>query len=184
MGTPNDINSILWPLLMVASLVLLVLLLSLGMLGASIGAFAARKDNDGLRAAQIGVHGSMTMLLLTLLVFYYLLLNADAGQYALPLTTLFFSFPLLTRSYWRQTHSSRPARQQAMHSVRRVWERLMIWRWHRRTRTIVIDLRGAALGLLVAAGLLFLPSRLVGPLQSHAFTSLRTCAPQYIPGAA
>jgi class 3 adenylate cyclase len=171
-GTTNDINSVLWLALMLAPLFLLFLLLSLGMVGASIGAFAARKDNDGLRAAQIGVHGSMTMLLITLLVLYYLLLNVDADQYALPLTTLFFSFPLLTRGYWRQTHRSRPARQQAMRSVRRVWERLMIWRWHSRTRTIVIDLRGAALGLLVATGLLSLPSRLVGPLQSHAFTSL------------
>ena len=171
-GFTNYLNSVLWLILMATALTALCLLLSLGVLGASIGAFAARKHNDGLRAAQIGVHGSMMMLLITLLALAWFSAHGIGDRHGLALTALFFSFPLLTRGYWRRMHRSRPARQQAMRSVRRVWERLTIWRWHVRKRTVVIDLRGAALGLLVAAGLLALPADLIGPMQSHAFTSL------------
>ena len=176
-GLPSALQNtgIFWFLMIIIALLLLCLLTALGLLGAAVSAFAARKIEDTQRAAQVGVHSSMLALLATLLAAYWLTPNNDdTKHYAALYSAICCSFPLMTRAYWHWwlPDTSRPARQQAIRSLRRAWERLFLWRRRLRTRTLVVDLRGVALGLCIAVILLKLPSRLVGPLQSQAFTFL------------
>ncbi len=164
-------GGLVWFLMGLVALTILMLLLFLCLLGAAIGAYVGRKGNShrvALRGVQVGV--------LALLVSVGGLLwnrdNLASDAHWIFWLAVGLSFPLAIRFYGELAKRLSISQTPAWKSLRRVWERSLVWhiRFGRSAR--VIDFRGATLGIMVAVLLLRLPGTVVAPLQSQAFTTL------------
>ncbi len=160
----------LWFLLVGAVVMAFCLLMGAGLIGASVGAFAGRRSSDIPLAAHIGVHVCMFTL-------YVLFVLTILPGWLVPFfdvrSSLLCSIPLLTRACWQWNIRQPAYRLRFQRAFTAGWKRLLIWRFKRKGRVVVFDARGAALGAVIAGVLLALPSQLIGPVQSQAFTTMR-----------
>jgi class 3 adenylate cyclase len=163
---PNHLAAVILVVTVLVCPLLFVLILGLGLLGATVGAFAMRRSPNIKQSARSAV------------VFWFiasmvLALWATVSQHHSDLRQLYsYSIPLLTVAFCRLADGPEAPLARSGHSLVQRVEAVLILRRLRRGRWNTLDLRGAALGLLSALLMLSAPLALITPLKTMALATL------------
>lgn len=172
---PVPASKLLLLLVLAVVPVLFLLLLTLGGIGACIGAFVGRRWMGKENPARTGAGAWWTLLLFLLLATVRLPLTFTfRASNAAPLAvlTLVSGLPLFTAGACIAIHRfAYDPQQAAWRLVRQIGRRLVVRRM-RRGRVRMLDLRGAALGLVAGLFALIAAANLLVPLKAAALVAL------------